>query len=105
ADSPVQRNAAAGAIMRLSPFIRFVFIITVLEKFSDGECAVLLRSTKEEVVKARIRAFQAIALNKGSRPPIESLRPAAVSGKTPRVARDWDSKLAEVETEAFGISA
>jgi DNA-directed RNA polymerase specialized sigma24 family protein len=51
-DSPV------AAITRLQPFERFAYVLSVLEKYSDRECAMLLDSTVGEVVNARTRALQ-----------------------------------------------
>ncbi len=46
----------AAAITRLRPFERFVYVMSVLEKYSDCECSILLDCTVEEVVRARTRA-------------------------------------------------
>jgi DNA-directed RNA polymerase specialized sigma24 family protein len=48
----------AAAILGLRPFERFVFVMTVLERYSDQDCSVLLGCSKRDVVAARIRAFQ-----------------------------------------------
>jgi DNA-directed RNA polymerase specialized sigma24 family protein len=52
-------NPAAG-ITRLQPFDRFVYVMSVLEKYSDRECSILLDCTVEEVVGAQTRALQRI---------------------------------------------
>jgi DNA-directed RNA polymerase specialized sigma24 family protein len=49
------------AIAGLSPFDRFVFIMSVLERIPDGECAALLGCGTPAVVNARVRALQAVA--------------------------------------------
>ncbi len=49
------------AIARLPPFDRFVFIMSVLERIPDRECAALLGCGTPAIVNARIRALQAIA--------------------------------------------
>jgi DNA-directed RNA polymerase specialized sigma24 family protein len=51
-DSPV------AAITRLQPFERFAYVLSVLEKYSDRECAMLLDTTVGEVVNARTHALQ-----------------------------------------------
>src|SRR5215471_12987847 len=48
----------------LQPFDRFVFVMSVLEGYSDHECSALLACTIGEVGKARVRALQAV----GKRP-------------------------------------
>jgi DNA-directed RNA polymerase specialized sigma24 family protein len=52
-------NPAAG-ITRLQPFDRFVYVMSVLEKYSDRECSILLDCTVEEIVRARTQALQRI---------------------------------------------
>jgi DNA-directed RNA polymerase specialized sigma24 family protein len=47
-----------ASILELGPFERFVFVISVLEHYSDQDCAVLLGCARRDVVAARIRAFQ-----------------------------------------------
>src|SRR5262249_43773449 len=61
-DEPEPRSdAPAKTIASMPVFERFVFVMTVLEKFSVAECAVLLRCARGEVVQARMRALEAIA--------------------------------------------
>lgn len=48
-------------ITRLSSFTRFAFVMTVLEKFSVTESAVLLRSSRRAVLNARLSAMLAVA--------------------------------------------
>src|SRR5260370_79300 len=47
-----------AAILELRPFERFVYVISVLERYSDQDCSVLLGCARRDVVAARIRAFQ-----------------------------------------------
>lgn len=47
-----------SAILGLRPFERFVYVITVLEHYSDQDCSVLLGCARRDVVAARMRAFQ-----------------------------------------------
>jgi DNA-directed RNA polymerase specialized sigma24 family protein len=49
-----------GAILELKPFERFVYVMSVLEHYSDQDCSVLLGCTRRDVVAARLRAFQQI---------------------------------------------
>jgi DNA-directed RNA polymerase specialized sigma24 family protein len=48
-------------LTRLQPLERFVFVMSVLEQYSDRECAMLLNCTVQGVVEARLRALEAIA--------------------------------------------
>jgi DNA-directed RNA polymerase specialized sigma24 family protein len=54
-------DTPADAITSLKPFDRFVYVLSVLEKYSDRECSMLLDCTVEKVMAARIRALQALA--------------------------------------------
>lgn len=54
-------EARCAAIMRLQPFDRFVYVLSVLERYSDRECSMLLECNIEKVVDARIRALQQLA--------------------------------------------
>ena len=47
-------NAVAGLA---PPIQRFAFVMSVLEKYSEHECALLLGSTPRDVVEARIQAL------------------------------------------------
>lgn len=48
-------------LTHLSPFDRFVFVMSVLERYSDRECAALLKCAWREVPRARNRALQLVA--------------------------------------------
>lgn len=43
------------------PLNRFVFVMTVLERYTDQECPVLLGCTRRDVVSARTHALQQLA--------------------------------------------
>jgi DNA-directed RNA polymerase specialized sigma24 family protein len=50
--------AELAAIVELPDFERFVFVMSVLERYSDQGCALLLNCTRGEVIAGRIRALQ-----------------------------------------------
>ena len=54
-------DTQADAITSLRPFDRFVYVLSVLEKYSDRECSMLLECSVEKVVHARTRALQLLA--------------------------------------------
>lgn len=56
---PVEHREIA-AILALRPFDRFVYVMSVLERYSDQDCSVLLDCVPRNVMAARIRAFQQI---------------------------------------------
>jgi DNA-directed RNA polymerase specialized sigma24 family protein len=47
-----------GNILELGPFERFVFVMLVLEHYSEHECSLLLSCSPRDVITARIRALQ-----------------------------------------------
>jgi len=57
-----EENASIAAVFRLEPFERFVFVMAVLEGYSNQECAILLNCTRQDVITLRTRALQHLAL-------------------------------------------
>jgi len=49
-----------AAVMELPAFDRFVFVMAVLERYSDQECSLLLDRSRDEVIAARTRAFEQV---------------------------------------------
>jgi hypothetical protein len=52
-----EQPAEIAAVLGLAPFERFVYVITVLDRYSDQDCSVLVGCTRRDVLAARIRAF------------------------------------------------
>lgn len=50
-----------AAIAQLKDFERFVYVLTVLEKYSVRDCAILLRVHKREVVEAQVRGLKEVS--------------------------------------------
>lgn len=57
-EPPSETDTPAATITKLPPFDRFVYVMSVLEKYSDRECSMLLDCTVEEIVRARTQALQ-----------------------------------------------
>jgi DNA-directed RNA polymerase specialized sigma24 family protein len=55
-------QAETAAVLQLEPFERFVFVMSVLERYSDLDCSLLLGCARREVIGARIRMSQQIAM-------------------------------------------
>lgn len=53
--------AEIANIVELPAFERFAFVMSVLERYSDQECSLLMSCTRREVAEARTRALQQIA--------------------------------------------
>ena len=47
-----------GAVLELEPFERFVFVMLVLEHYSEHECSLLLSCSPRDVIAGRNRALQ-----------------------------------------------
>ena len=53
-----QRQVEIAAVRELEPFERFVYVMTILEHYSDYECSLLLSCARRDVLVARTHAFQ-----------------------------------------------
>ncbi len=49
-----------AAVLELGPFERFVYVISILERYSDQDCSVLLGCARRDVLAARSHALQQI---------------------------------------------
>ena len=58
---PVAEEREISAILDLDPFDRFAFVMSVLEGFSDRDCALLLGCTQQALVAGRLRALQRLS--------------------------------------------
>lgn len=56
-----QRECEIDTVTKLAPFERFVFVMSILERYSDWECAVLLGCSMNKVAQARIRALRGLS--------------------------------------------
>lgn len=69
----VDNDGSLKWVQELSPFGRFVFVMSVLERYSDRDCALLLGCSSNDILSARIRALLQISrLEKGY--PVHSSR-------------------------------
>jgi len=59
-DAVADRDAAIANVLRLADFERFVFVMSVLEGYSDQDCSLLLSCSSLEIREARTRAFHDI---------------------------------------------
>ena len=57
---PAERHVEVSAVLRLEPFERIVYVMTVLEHYSDHECSLLLGCARRDVLPARTRALEEI---------------------------------------------
>jgi DNA-directed RNA polymerase specialized sigma24 family protein len=54
-------DAAIASILGLGDFERFVFVMSVLERYSDQDSSVLLGCSRQDVREARMRALQHVS--------------------------------------------
>jgi len=80
--------AQIAAILELSAFDRFAYVLSVLEGYPLQECALLLSCRRDEVNAARMRALQEIVKS------VECDTTTSIHSRTPRVGLDGLSQLA-----------
>jgi DNA-directed RNA polymerase specialized sigma24 family protein len=80
---PLVLHAEVRAILDLAPFERFVFVMSVLERYSDHECSILLGCPRRDIATARARAMRQLVTLLG------------LKHKSPAEARSKDSVLPE----------
>jgi DNA-directed RNA polymerase specialized sigma24 family protein len=56
--SIASQDARFTAILGLPHFERFVYVLSVLEGFTDQQCATLLGVSSQEIEETRLRALQ-----------------------------------------------
>jgi DNA-directed RNA polymerase specialized sigma24 family protein len=64
---PAARHEEISALLRLEPFDRVVYVMTVLEHHSDHECSLLLGCARRDVPSARTRALEEVGRQVGMR--------------------------------------
>ena len=60
-ETTLGKNNLFAAIVALSAFERFVFVMSVLEKHSDEDCSMILRCSRRDVMIARELALKRLA--------------------------------------------
>jgi hypothetical protein len=79
--TPPVEQVEIAAVLALEPFERFVYVMTVLERYSDRDCSLILGCARRDVVAARIRAFEQIGSSMASHsrhlPPASSEKPVS----------------------------
>jgi hypothetical protein len=76
---PDGQQVEIAAVVGLEPFERFVYVMTVLERYSDQECSVLLGCARGDVLAARTRALR----QSGSAVELHHRRLADAGAETP----------------------
>jgi hypothetical protein len=60
-----EANAGIASVLALEDFERFVFVLSVLYRYSDQDCSVLLDCSRHDVCEVRIRALQHFVESEG----------------------------------------
>jgi len=55
---PLALEAEIYAILELAPFERFVFVMSVLQRYSEHDCSILLGCSRKDVAAALARALE-----------------------------------------------
>jgi DNA-directed RNA polymerase specialized sigma24 family protein len=55
------QNVPLAALFALKTWERFVFVMSVIERFSDQDCAALLGRSRREIARTRNQAFKHVA--------------------------------------------
>ena len=58
---PLILHAEVRAILELAPLGRFVFVMSVLERYSDHDCSILMSCPRRDIATIRSRAMQQLA--------------------------------------------
>lgn len=58
----INSSAERDAILQLNRFERLVYTLSVLEKYSVKDCAILLRAARREVAEAKSRAIHEVSM-------------------------------------------
>lgn len=83
-DLNFDQDVSIKCLLELPAFDRFVFVMSVLESYSDRDCALLLNCPRADLVAARIRAFRHISRR------LTEMYPDYGSGAQPYVVdADW----------------
>jgi DNA-directed RNA polymerase specialized sigma24 family protein len=56
-----QGEREIDTVTKLAPFERFVFVMSILERYSNCDCALLLGCSKNKVAQAKMKALRRLA--------------------------------------------
>ena len=62
---PMELHAEVCAILALAPLERFVFVMSILERYSDQDCSILLGLARSDIATVRVRAMQQLGTSLG----------------------------------------
>jgi len=80
---------AIARILGLEHFERFVFVMSVLERYSDQDCSVLLGCSRQDIGETRMRAFMHVAESDRFR----TVAPSGCGSSDPEEAQTQEAQL------------
>jgi DNA-directed RNA polymerase specialized sigma24 family protein len=82
-----QRECEVDIVTKLSAFERFVFVMSILERLSNWDCALMLECSTSKVAQARMRALRGLPDLAGPIPRADEL--PSLRFRAPIGARVW----------------
>jgi hypothetical protein len=80
---------AIARILRLEHFERFVFVMSVLERYSDQDCSILLGCSRQDVGETRMRALLHVA----EPDRLRTVGPSGCGSSDPEEAQTQEAQL------------
>ena len=90
AGSVAAERAEIAEILELPVFERFVFVMSVLEDYSEHECALRLASTRAEIRAARTRALEQMGRAADRRRPLVGIA-SSQKGRDSEAEAHWQA--------------
>src|SRR5215471_849798 len=98
---PLILHAEVRAILELAPLERFVFVMSVLERYSDHDCSILLGCPRRDIATIRSRGMFRLATLLG----LEHKSPADTSLTDSARAENADTVIELMIAQQFATSA
>jgi hypothetical protein len=98
---PAEQPFEIAAVLRLEPFERFVYVMTVLEHYSDQDSSLLLGCARRDVVSARARALR----RTGAASELRNLQAENASSQSPTTGESRASLLQLLIGQTLATSA
>ena len=88
---------AIACILQLEHFERFVFVMSVLERYSDQDCSVLLGCSRQDIGETRMRALLLVAESARLRTVPRPGSTPAIKKRHKRQKRKWSHSFDDQE--------
>jgi outer membrane efflux protein len=99
------KHAAIATVLALGDFERFVFVLSVLERYSDQDCSVLLRCSREDVRGGTNTSAQALLTYRQTiQQAFRGVSDSLVEYRKDREFREYQQQLALSAQDAAQLS-